>query len=102
MKSKYSFLLFVTIYFGIISEVALSLGITTSKLSDPVVPAIVNDPTFIESLDNIWRTATDNVGSFVQIITFSTILPNLVNIVFFIPVSAVALFMLLDFLRGNG
>lgn len=101
MKGKYGFILGVTIYFGIISEVALSLGITTSKLSSPTVPSIVEDPTFLESLANIWNTATQNVSSFIQIITFSTNVPDIINIMFFIPPSAVALIMLLSFLRGN-
>lgn len=96
-----SFILGITIYFGIISEVALSLGITTSTLSTPTAPSIVQDPTFLETLSNIWKTASENTSSFIQIITFSTDLPDIINLVFFIPPSAVALFMLLSFLRGT-
>ena len=98
---KLSFIMGVTIYFGIISEVALSLGITTSKLSDPVAPTIIQDPNFLETLSNIWNTASNNISSFVQIITFSTDLPDIVNTIFFIPPSAVAVFMLLSLLRGT-
>ena len=98
---KLSFIMGVTIYFGIISEVALSLGITTSKLSAPEAPTIIQDPSFLETLTNIWNTATNNASSFLQIITFSTDLPDIINTVFFIPPSAVALFMFLSFLRGT-
>lgn len=95
------FIMGVTIYFGIISEVALSLGITTSKLDNPEAPSIVQDPNFLEMLANIWNTATNNISSFIQIITFSTDMPDIINTIFFIPPSAVALFMLLSFLRGT-
>lgn len=97
-----SFIFGVTLYFGIISKVALSLGITTSSLSDPETPTIIKDPTFLETLQNIWNTAVENIGSFTQIITFSTDLPDLINTIFFLPPSAVALFMLLSWLRGTG
>ena len=95
-----SFILGITIYFGIISEVALSLGITTSTLSSPTAPVIIQDPTFLETLSNIWRTASENASSFIQIITFSTNMPDIINLVFFIPPSAVGLYMFLSFLRG--
>lgn len=99
--NKYMYILGVTIYFGIISKVALSLGITTSSLDSPTVPTIVQDPTFLETLSNIWNTASENASSFIQIITFSTTMPDIINLVFFIPPSAVALFMFLSFLRGT-
>jgi len=99
--NKYVFILGVTVYFGIISKVALSLGITTSTLSEPTAPSIIEDPSFLESLANIWKTAIENVGSFIQIISFQTTMPDIINVVFFIPPSAVALFMLLSFLRGT-
>lgn len=98
---KLSFIMGVTIYFGIVSEVALSLGITTSRLTNPEAPSIIQDPNFLETLSNIWDTITNNLNSFIQIITFSTDLPDIINMVFFIPPSAVGLFMLLSLLRGT-
>lgn len=100
MKSL-GFIFGVTVYFGIISIVAKSLGITTSTLNDPETPVIIEDPTFLETLRNIWTTATENTSSFIQIITFNTELPDMINTIFFIPPSAAALFLLLNWLRGN-
>lgn len=97
-----SFILGVTVYFGIVSEVALSLGLTTSSLNNPEVPVIIQDPNFLETLKNIWNTVANNMGSFIQIITFTTELPDIINTIFFIPPSAVALFMLLSWVRGTG
>ena len=101
MKGNLGFILGVTIYFGIISKVALSLGITTSSLTSPTSPSVIEDPNFLETLLAIWKTVLENMGSFIQIITFSTDLPDVINTVFFIPPSAVGLFMLLSWLRGT-
>lgn len=100
MKSL-GFIIAVTFYFAVISEVALSLGITTSILEKPNSPTIIQDPNFLETLQNIYNTAVENIGSFIQIITFTTSLPDIINTIFFLPPAMGGLFVVLSLLRGT-
>ena len=97
-----TFIIFSTIYFGIISTVALSLGITTSgSINEATSISIVEDPNAFEVLKNIINTITDSLGSFTQIITFSADIPIFINTVFILPVGIGALYVVLSLIRGG-
>ena len=97
-----SFIGGIFIYFTIISAVALDLGVTTSgSLPETIDVVIVEDPTFLDKLQNVWNVVTDNIGSFTQLLTFSADVPDLINAIFFVPPLFILAWMIISLIRGT-
>ena len=96
-----SFIMGVTIYFGIISEVALSLGITTTVIEYKDGLTVMGETSVLEALLNLVLWVVNNIGSFMQLAFFTADIPDIFQALFFSPMLIMIFYLGTVTVRGG-
>jgi len=92
--------LYVFLYHAVISEVSLSLGLTSNVLSRANAPIIAEE---IGAFEALWVAITmvlNNLFSFVQLMTLQADIPYIFSIFLIYPTSLLMLFIIIKMIRG--
>lgn len=99
--SNFWTIVFVFFLFAAISFISLELGLTTTTMTALEAPDTGGDITALEALAYAVRFVVNNVGSFFQIITFQTSLPNALNVLVIAPIGFGMLYIGVVIVRGG-
>jgi len=87
--------------FSAISFISLELGITTTVMETIATPDTTGDITLVDALGYALRFVINNLGSFLQIITFQTALPIALNTLLVAPLGAGIFYLAVIIVRGG-
>lgn len=87
--------------FSAISFISLELGITTTVMEGLNTPDTTGDIGLLDALGYALRFVINNLGSFFQIITFQTSLPNALNTLIVAPLTAGVFYLGVIIVRGG-
>ena len=99
--SNFKIVVLLGIIIGLISEISLSLGLTTYVWEKPIVLTDIEDAGFIEGLLSFARWGINNAGSFMQLITFSADVPNIINGLILSPIGLGVFYLVYVMIRGG-
>jgi len=95
-------LAFLAFVMGFLSNLSLSLGITTEwqLINRPEQPDALENTGAIEALLNIVNWVWSQVGSLIQLMSFQTSLPDVFSILFLVA-GFMVLYMIIVIVRGG-
>lgn len=91
----------IMMFFALISQVSLSLEVTSTVIVFPEVFDTSGEIGVLEGLVFIVLFAINNIGSFLQIISFQTALPAFFNIVLILPIGFGTFYLAFVMMRGG-
>ena len=89
------------LFVALINELSLSLGLTTRLIDAPQTVTDIEDAGFLEGLLSAIRWGINNVGSFMQLVTFSADLPYIINAILLAPFGLMAFYIAFVMIRGG-
>lgn len=93
-------LFFVTMYNIFISIASSSLGLTSNTLESATMPELIEDIGVLEALWGVVTIIFNGIGSFIQLATLQTDLPDVLSVILVYPSSFVMIFIILRLIRG--
>lgn len=87
--------------FTLITQISLSLGLTTTVIEYPTVVDTTGDLDLIGALSYAIVFAINNISAFTKILTFQTALPNFINAILIFPLGAGVFYLLFIMIRGG-
>ena len=91
----------VAILYAFINEMALSLGLTTTKIEYYDGLTALGETNVLEAIINIFLWAINNISSFMQLAFFTADVPPIFQAVFFSPMIIMFLYLGLVSVRGG-
>jgi len=101
MNSNFVIVVLLGMVTTLINEISLSLGLTTKWISDPEPFTEIADEGFFDGLLSFGRWAVNNVGSFVQLITFTADIPLIINALILSPIGLGVFYLVYVMIRGG-
>lgn len=89
------------LFVSLMNEISLSLGLTTTIFIAPQSLVETEASGFFDGLVLFIYWALNNVGSFLQLVTFSADVPALINIIFLAPFGLMAFYIVFVMVRGG-
>lgn len=87
--------------FTLVSQVSLSLGLTTVVIDYPSLVSFEGEFGFFDALAYGFQFAINNIGAFIQLITFQTGLPIFWNTILILPYGMGAFYLVFVMIRGG-
>lgn len=91
----------VFMFFAIITQISLSLGLTATAIEYPEVVDTTGDLDLIGALSYAIIFAINNANAFIKIITFQTALPDIFNAVLILPLGTGVFYLVFIMIRGG-
>lgn len=91
----------ISLFYIIISQAALSLGISTTVFEYPTELGTISDTNALEILWNLVLWVLNSFGSIMQLAFFTTDLPNIISSIVFAPILLMIFYLGVITVRGG-